>query len=131
MLNTKPQTRIDRFYGFTNAIADLAKNRMKDDATVSSSTLLGLISEYILDLIELQQDVDLRNMLQQSVGVIGEYKLKDRNGVPKSLGQLHTEERLKWFPSPHKTLLHLPPVIKNDSVLVVMPINIGMNTNKR
>ena len=80
-LNTKPQTRIDGFYGFTNAIADLAKNRVKDDATVSSSTLLGLTSEDILHLIELQQDVNLRNTLQQSVGAIGEYGLKDGNGV--------------------------------------------------
>ena len=127
-LNTKPQSRIDGFFGFTNAIANLAKNRLKDDATISSSTLLGLTSEDTLHLIELQQDVDLRNTLQQSVEAIRSYELKDGNGVPKSLAQLRREARLKIFSSPHKTLLYLP--LKNDSVSVVTPVKcVGVNTN--
>ena len=129
-LNTKPQSRIDGFYGFTNAIADLAKKRVKDDTAISSSTLLGLTSKDILHSIELQQDVDLRNTLQQSVGAICDYELKDGNGVTKSLAQLRTEARLKRFTSPHKALSHLP--LNTDSVSVVTPSKcVGINSNSR
>ena len=131
-LDTKSQTRIDGFHGFTNAIADLAKKRIKDDATISSSTLLGLTSEDILHSIELQQDVDLRNTLQKSVGAISEYELKDGDGVHKSLAQLRTEARLKRISSPHKTKSHLPLKSDKDSASVVTPNKCcGPNLNHR
>ena len=62
-LDTKPQSKINGFFGFTNAIADLANERLAIDPTLTSSDLLGLTSEDLLTSIELQQDVNLRNTL--------------------------------------------------------------------
>ena len=57
---------------------------------MSTSDILGLTSENLLTAIELQQDVNLRNILQQSVGKISKYVVKDK-GVVKSLAQVRKE----------------------------------------
>lgn len=62
-INTKPQTKINGFFEFTNAITDLANKRLTRDLSLSYSDFLGLTSEDLLTLLELQSDVDLRNAL--------------------------------------------------------------------
>ena len=54
---------------------------------MSTSDILGLISEDLLTSIKLQQDVDLRNTLQQSVGEMSKYTVK-QNGVVKLLAEM-------------------------------------------
>lgn len=85
-IDTKPQQKIDGFFGFTNAIADLAKKRSKTSEGMSTSDILGLSSEDLLTSIRLQ-DVDLRNTLPQSVCEISKYTVK-QNSVVKSLVEM-------------------------------------------
>lgn len=86
-IDTKSQQKNNGFFGFDNTIVDLTQKRINASEGLSSSDVLGLTSEGLLVSIELQQDVDLRNILQQSVGKILKYKCKD-NGVVISLAQL-------------------------------------------
>ena len=129
LLDTKPQSKIDGFFGFTNAIADLANERLKSDPTLTSSDLLGLTSEDLLSSIELQQDVDLRNTLQKSVGSIQTHQLHS-DGLVKSLAELRREARLKRFVNPHKANSHKS--VDVDTVSIVTPVrSVGGNDNNR
>ena len=127
-IDTKPQQKIDGFFGFTNRIADLAKKRSKTCNGMSTSDILGLTSKNLLTSIELQQYVDLRNTLQQLVGEIYKYLIKHNSGV-KLLTEVCKERQTKRFVSPHKESFHLP--ILCDSVSVVTPIKQSHNTNSR
>ena len=107
-LDTKPQSKINVFFGFTSAIANLANRRLHENEDITSSLLLGLTSGDLLHSIELQQDVDLRNTLQKSVGSIKSYELKNDEGAIKSIAEIRREARIKRFQSPHKVNAHLP-----------------------
>ena len=91
-LDTKLQTKIDGFYGFQNAIVDLAKNRVHENNQLSDSSLLGLTSEDLLCSIEIQTNVDLRNALQKSTGSIDDFKLKSNDGKVISLDAMLCKE---------------------------------------
>ena len=128
-LDTKPQSKINGFFGFTNAIADLANERLAIDPTLTSSDLLGLTSEDLLTSIELQQDVDLRNTLQKSVGAVQHHQLKS-DGKVKSLAELRREARLKRFVNPHKANSH--KTVDVDTISIVTPVKfVGNNDNNR
>ena len=99
-LDSKPQSKIDSFFGFTSAIADLAKKRVEENDDVSSSSLLGLTSKDLLRLIKLQSNVNLRNTLQKSVWSINNYELKNDGGEIKSIAETRRDARLKRFQSP-------------------------------
>ena len=47
--------KLDTFFGFTNAIADLTKNRIDNQKIASSSNILGLTSEDLLESINLHE----------------------------------------------------------------------------
>ena len=132
-LDTKPQSKIDSFFGFSNAIADLAKKRVAENEDVSPSSLLGLTSEDLLRSIELQSNVDLRNTLQKSIGNIKNYELRDDDGAIKSIAEIRREARIKRFQSPHKTNSHLPIcVTQDDNSSIVTPAqSVATNNNSR
>ena len=69
---------------------------------MSTSTLLRLTSEDLLQSIELQVDVDLRNTLQKFTGSIKGYELKGTDGRAKSLAEIHRDARVKIVVNPHK-----------------------------
>ena len=123
-LDTKPQSKIDGFFGFTSAIANLANQRINENKGITSSSLLGLTSEDLLHSIELQQDVNLRNTLQKSVGSIKSYELKNDEGVIKSIAEIRREARIKRFQSPHKVNAHLP-------IRKITPQSVATNDNSR
>ena len=126
-LDTKPQSKINGFFGFTNAIADLANERLAIDPTLTSSDLLGPTSEDLLTSIELQQDVDLRNTLQKSVGTVQHHQLKS-DGKVKSLAELRREARLKRFVNPHKANSH--KTVDVDTISIVTQVTfVGNNDN--
>lgn len=118
-IDTKPHQKINRFYEFTNTIADVTKKILKTFEGMSTSDILGFTLEDLLMSIELQRDVDLRNALQQSVGEISRYTVKD-NGVLISLAQVRRERQMKQFVSPHNPNTHVP--IVNESASIVTPI---------
>ena len=125
-LDTKPQSQIDSFYGFSNAIAGMAMKRIKENKDVSPSCLLGLASEDILQSIKLQQDVDLRNTLQKSIGAISDHKFYSDDGKEKSLAQLRKENRLPWQKNVNMVNLHLP--IENTKSNLLTPTLSSMNS---
>ena len=91
-LDTKLQTKIDGFYGFQNAIVDLAKNRVHENNQLSDSSLLGLTPGDLLHSIEMQTNVNLRNALQKSTGSIDDFKLKSNDGKVISLAAMRREK---------------------------------------
>ena len=131
-LDTKPQSKIDTFFGFTSAIVDLAKKRVGENADVSSSSLLGLTSEDLLRSIELQSSVDLRNTLQNSIGSIKNYQLKNGGGEIKSIAEIRREARIKRFQSPYKMNSHLPSCVTQDDSSIVTPAqSVATNDNSQ
>ena len=131
-LDTKPQSKINNFFGFTNAIANLASKRVKENPVISSSSLLGLTSEDLLRSIELQQDVDLRNTLQTSVGNIKSYELKNDAGEISSIAEIRRAARIKRFQSPHKVNSHLPVSVTQDDASIITPAHsVATNGNSR
>ena len=131
-LDNKPQSKIDSFFGFTSAIADLAKKRVKENKNVSSSSLLRLNSEDLLHSIELQENVDLRNTLQKSVKNIKNCQLKNDAGDIKSIAEIRREARVERFESPHKVKSHLPISVTQDETSIITPAqSIATNDNSR
>ena len=130
VINKKPQSKIDSFFGFTDAIADLAKDRIKNTDSLSTANALGLTSEDLLQSIKLQENTDLRNSLQQKIGSIEVGSPIKFGNTTKSLAELRREARIKRFVSPHKKNSHLP--IECEEISVVTPASpLGSNDNSR
>ena len=97
---------------------------------MSPSDVLGLTSEDLLYSIELQQDIDLRNTLQQSMGELTNHKIAIETGEIKSLAQMRREAQIKRFLLPHKTNSHIP--IVRDEASFVTPVKLlGKSTKSR
>ena len=92
-LDTKPQSKLNAFEGFTNSITSLAMNRISQKSSITTAELLGLTSEDMLQSLQLQEDNDLRNSLQKSVGSIKDYKLKSDDGTEQSINNLRCKRR--------------------------------------
>ena len=129
-IDKKPQAKLDSFFGFTNAIADLAQKRTANQDGAEARSVLGLTSEDLLQSIKLQEDTDLRNSLQLHVGMIDVQSPIKIGGSNKSLAELRREARIKRFVSPNKANSHLP---KDDAECsIVTPIStMGLNNNSR
>ena len=97
---------------------------------MSTSTLLGLTSKDLLQSIELQADVDLRNMLQKSTGSIKGYELKGTNGRVMSLSEILREARVKIFVTPHKSGSRKGVADNDASVVSVVTSNPKIDSNK-
>ena len=75
-IDNKPQTKIDSFFSFTDATANMAKGRINKSKVLSASDVIGLTCEDLLQPIKLQEDSDLRNSLQMKVGLIEKFDVK-------------------------------------------------------
>ena len=97
---------------------------------MTTSTLLGLTSEHLLQSIELQKDFDLSNTLQNSTGLIKSYKLKGTDNRVTSLAEIRREARVKRFVNPHKSESHKGFDDNEASVVSVVTPNPKIDNNK-
>ena len=102
---------------------------MKQDNNITSSSLLGITSEDILQSIKLQEDIDLRNTLQQSIGPIKDFKLKS-NDEEKTIEEIRREtrqSRINHYDPKKKAKVETPSLKESSSP----PYAIDLTQSKR
>ena len=129
-LDTKKQSKVDSFFSFSKTIEELARNRIKENESISSASLLGLTSEDLLQSLELQSDMDLHNELQKTVGSIAEFKLKTRDGMEKSLNDLRRARHDEGGRKAAKLKSHLPHNASPSNVVTPMATPILPNNRR-
>ena len=69
-LDTKPQTTIFRFSGFTNAIDSMVNDHIDKSKNITVGNAIGLAYEDLLQSIKIQEDVHLSNSLHLKVEAV-------------------------------------------------------------
>ena len=98
ILDSKKQTTMDSFYGFTSTIADHMMKRYEEMGDNSTSNAMGMTTTDIVESHKMQEDTSLRNSFQMKVRIIDSYsdsksmsqirkdKIKRRRGSRHVLG---------------------------------------------
>ena len=70
------------FFGFTNAISEVANERITKYPNLRQLEVLGLTSEDLFHSIKIQKNVGLQSTLQKTIGPLKRFKIQKKRGTP-------------------------------------------------